>query len=90
MQPLLGGTLAVRELGLLRSLGRLTPGPPQVPPAPSYTEPLLQEAWSLPVWDRHQQILDTIQQHQVILICGETGSGKTTQVSVSTSQPKTS
>ena len=71
--------MTVRELGLLRSLGRLTPGPPQVPPNPGFSE-VTDEARGLPVWGQHQQILKAVAQNQVILVVGETGSGKTTQV----------
>nr|WP_083839475.1 ATP-dependent RNA helicase HrpA [Methylophaga frappieri] len=34
----------------------------------------------LPVIARRQEIADAIQAHQVIILCGETGSGKTTQL----------
>ncbi len=34
----------------------------------------------LPVVEQREQILKAIQQHQVIILCGETGSGKTTQL----------
>ncbi|HEY3486883.1 MAG TPA: ATP-dependent RNA helicase HrpA [Gammaproteobacteria bacterium] len=34
----------------------------------------------LPVAERRGEILATIQQHQVVIVCGETGSGKTTQL----------
>lgn len=34
----------------------------------------------LPVSERRAEIAEAIQQHQVILVCGETGSGKTTQL----------
>uniref|UniRef100_A0A6A7FSI6 RNA helicase n=1 Tax=Hirondellea gigas TaxID=1518452 RepID=A0A6A7FSI6_9CRUS len=69
----------LRELGLLRSLGRLTPGPPQVPPMPSYSD-VSEEARSLPIWEHQHQILEAVARNQVIMVCGETGSGKTTQV----------
>jgi len=39
------------------------------------------ERSQLPIADSHDEILDAIQQNQVVLIRGETGSGKTTQVS---------
>lgn len=35
---------------------------------------------SLPVSQRRQEIQQLIQKHQVIIVCGETGSGKTTQL----------
>ncbi|MBL4576428.1 MAG: hypothetical protein JKY51_10100, partial [Opitutaceae bacterium] len=34
----------------------------------------------LPISDKRQDIADLIQQHQVVILCGETGSGKTTQL----------
>ena len=34
----------------------------------------------LPVNTRRQEIAEAIQKHQVIIVCGETGSGKTTQL----------
>ena len=34
----------------------------------------------LPITDRRQEILDTIRDHQVVVIAGETGSGKSTQI----------
>ena len=35
---------------------------------------------ALPVSQRVQEIKDAIQNHQVVILCGETGSGKTTQL----------
>ena len=35
---------------------------------------------SLPVVQRKQEIADAIRDHQVLILCGETGSGKTTQL----------
>ncbi|CAL4103669.1 unnamed protein product, partial [Meganyctiphanes norvegica] len=69
----------LRDLSVLRSLGRLTPGPPQVPPQPSLSD-LTAEARKLPVWNMKDQLLQTIHHNQVIMVAGETGSGKTTQV----------
>lgn len=34
----------------------------------------------LPAWNCKGVILDTVEQHQVVVICGETGCGKSTQV----------
>ncbi|MDP1558259.1 MAG: ATP-dependent RNA helicase HrpA [Nitrosomonas sp.] len=42
-------------------------------PKPAYLE-------NLPVVERHEEILHAIRDHQVVIICGETGSGKTTQL----------
>ena len=38
----------------------------------------------MPIADSHDEILDAIQKNQVVLIRGETGSGKTTQVCTDT------
>ncbi len=35
---------------------------------------------SLPVSGRRDEIMEALRQHQVIIVCGETGSGKTTQL----------
>jgi ATP-dependent helicase HrpA len=35
---------------------------------------------SLPVSSRREEIAQAIQKHQVVIVCGETGSGKTTQL----------
>ncbi|MEG0004003.1 MAG: hypothetical protein RR720_24695, partial [Comamonas sp.] len=35
---------------------------------------------SLPVSTRREEIMRAMEQHQVIIVCGETGSGKTTQL----------
>jgi ATP-dependent helicase HrpA len=35
---------------------------------------------SLPVSARREEIMAAMQAHQVIIVCGETGSGKTTQL----------
>ncbi len=37
-------------------------------------------ALQLPVVEQRQTILESIAQHQVVILCGETGSGKTTQL----------
>lgn len=42
-------------------------------PLPAFDQPL-------PVIERRQEIGTTIRDHQVIIVCGETGSGKTTQL----------
>jgi ATP-dependent helicase HrpA len=34
----------------------------------------------LPIFERQQEIIEAIQQHQVVVISGETGSGKSTQI----------
>ena len=42
-------------------------------PRPTYPE-------ELPVSARRADIAQAIEQHQVVIVCGETGSGKTTQI----------
>lgn len=36
----------------------------------------------LPAWQKMLEVLDTVKNFQVVVICGETGCGKSTQVSV--------
>ena len=42
-------------------------------PVPSYSE-------ELPIHQRREEIVRTIRDNQVVVIAGETGSGKTTQI----------
>ena len=44
------------------------------------TEPLIQYPSELPVSGRREEILEAINNHQVVVIAGATGSGKTTQI----------
>lgn len=41
---------------------------------------MLQSRMQLPMWHFRQQVVDTVEQEQVVIICGETGCGKSTQV----------
>lgn len=41
---------------------------------------MLQYRIQLPMWAFRQQVLDAVDAHQVVIICGETGCGKSTQV----------
>ena len=51
------------------------------PLSPSPTVPLhIDFPESLPVSGKRDEIMDALRQHQVIIVCGETGSGKTTQL----------
>ena len=43
-------------------------------------EPVIEFPESLPVSAMRVQIMDAIASHQVVIVCGETGSGKTTQL----------
>ena len=35
---------------------------------------------SLPITERHDELLEVIRDHQVVIVAGETGSGKSTQI----------
>ncbi len=35
---------------------------------------------TLPVWQQKQEFMEMLKKHQIIVLVGETGSGKTTQV----------
>ena len=58
-----------------RSRSAPTPSPVVATPIPPITFPE-----SLPVSARRDEIARALQQHQVVIVCGETGSGKTTQL----------
>src|SRR3546814_20117036 len=45
----------------------------RAPPSIEYSE-------DLPVSARRAEIAEALRRHQVIIVCGETGSGKTTQI----------
>ncbi|XP_026778235.2 3'-5' RNA helicase YTHDC2 isoform X2 [Pangasianodon hypophthalmus] len=62
-----------------RTSGRLNNGIPQVPQrrGPSELECFRR---ALPVYERQEEIVTAIKENQVVLIVGETGSGKTTQI----------
>ena len=46
---------------------------------PSYQH-MLVSRMSLPIWNFKDELLDAIRDNQVVIICGETGCGKSTQV----------
>lgn len=64
-----------------KSSGRLNNGIPQVPVKRGESE---FDAFrqSLPVFEKQEEIVKIINENKVVLIVGETGSGKTTQVCV--------
>ncbi|KAK4442660.1 ATP-dependent RNA helicase DHX29 [Podospora aff. communis PSN243] len=41
---------------------------------------MLHSRAQLPMWQFRQQVVDTVEREQVVIICGETGCGKSTQV----------
>ncbi|KAI1262662.1 helicase associated domain-containing protein [Xylariaceae sp. FL1019] len=41
---------------------------------------MLQKRMQLPMWEFRQQVLETVEREQVVIVCGETGCGKSTQV----------
>jgi ATP-dependent helicase HrpA len=54
--------------------------PPQTPPPSGNPLPQITFPESLPVSARRDEIARAIREHQVVIVCGETGSGKTTQL----------
>ena len=49
-------------------------------PASASSRPVIAFPPELPVSARRAEIETALQKHQVIIVCGETGSGKTTQL----------
>lgn len=41
---------------------------------------ILHERKQLPMWEYRSQLIDAVREHQVLIVVGETGSGKTTQI----------
>ncbi|XP_039614869.1 3'-5' RNA helicase YTHDC2 [Polypterus senegalus] len=62
-----------------RTSGRLNNGIPQVPPIRGESE-IDSFRCSLPVFERQEEIVKVVKENRVVLIVGETGSGKTTQI----------
>ncbi|XP_051785828.1 3'-5' RNA helicase YTHDC2 [Erpetoichthys calabaricus] len=62
-----------------RTSGRLNNGIPQVPPIRGESE-IDCFRCSLPVFERQEEIVKVVKENRVVLIVGETGSGKTTQI----------
>lgn len=46
---------------------------------PAYQHMLMSRT-ALPIWNFKQELLDAIESNQVVIVCGETGCGKSTQV----------
>uniref|UniRef100_UPI00358FE3E5 3'-5' RNA helicase YTHDC2-like n=1 Tax=Myxine glutinosa TaxID=7769 RepID=UPI00358FE3E5 len=64
---------------MMKISGRVINGVPQVPPArkPSEFDSFCK---SLPIGEYKQKILDIVAQNRVVIVIGETGCGKTTQI----------
>ena len=60
-------------------VGKLGQNQPQIPRFSPNME-LKQQSDNLPIYPMRSEILQAIETHQVTIISGETGSGKTTQV----------
>ena len=41
---------------------------------------ILEKSRKLPVWEYQEQFIDMVKKNQFVILVGETGSGKTTQV----------
>ena len=54
--------------------------PPRAGPVPANPLPPITFPESLPVSSRREDIARALREHQVVIVCGETGSGKTTQL----------
>jgi len=57
-----------------------SPSKPSRGPVPANPLPPITFPESLPVSGRRDEIARALEEHQVIIVCGETGSGKTTQL----------
>ena len=66
---------SLRIIGAKMSRNALSDRPAVANPLPPITYPE-----SLPVSARRAEIAEAIRAHQVVIVCGETGSGKTTQL----------
>lgn len=54
--------------------------------SPSYRE-MVKSRQKLPIWNFRDQLLKVIEGNQVVIVCGETGCGKSTQVCASQIMP---
>jgi len=70
----------MKEMGKTTT-GRLNNGVPQIPPAKLPSD-LTAFRQTLPVYQMREALTKAINDNKVVLIAGETGSGKTTQVRI--------
>lgn len=79
-----GGPNRARKQGNQQGSNQSNQGNQQNRPAPRRYEPLIPEVITypeeLPVSERREDIMNAIRDNQVVIIAGETGSGKTTQI----------
>ena len=79
-----GGNNRARKQGNQQGDNKSIQGNQQNRPAPRRYEPLIPEVITypeeLPVSERRDDIMNAIRDNQVVIIAGETGSGKTTQI----------
>ena len=79
-----GGPNRARKQGNQQGGNQSNQGNQQNRPAPRRYEPLIPEVITypeeLPVSERREDIMNAIRDNQVVIIAGETGSGKTTQI----------
>ncbi|WP_311447020.1 DEAD/DEAH box helicase, partial [uncultured Rothia sp.] len=79
-----GGNNRARKQGNQQGGNQSNQGNQQNRPAPRRYEPLIPEVITypeeLPVSERRDDIMNAIRDNQVVIIAGETGSGKTTQI----------
>lgn len=75
------------EEGIMKDVeSNITSTDEKAPPKPAvfipvYRKPALQEArMKLPILAEEQAIMETINEHDIVIVAGETGSGKTTQI----------
>lgn len=66
-----------------KMLGRLNTGIAYVPPVPTPPTHLMKIREELPIASMREEIINLINGSQVLIVSGETGSGKTTQVMLS-------
>ena len=64
------------------TIGRLTDVIPQIPSTPNFSAVtnLTNARKKLPIWNMQDEIIELISNNQVVIISGDTGCGKTTQV----------
>ncbi|CAN8106048.1 unnamed protein product [Discula destructiva] len=79
------GRSGVDSLGALTAEKRAVGGPDyyqaiwqRKSSTPRY-QTMLQSRMQLPMWNFRQEVVDTVEREQVVIICGETGCGKSTQ-----------